>query len=139
MIRQRRIETLRTMDAVSALTVLVGMEVLRPARVPAAEAVTRSRAYNAHVMERAVTGPALKHLACPRPAQLFLRAWLAGDRDASALAASTWAVFQTTGDRAVKNDQEMVTPEENLTVLAEMAERFVRVVLPLYRALGVLD
>ena len=124
------------------------MEVLRPARVPAAEAVTRSRAYNAHVMERAVTGPALKHLAapvtggglaCPRPAQLFLRAWLAGDREASALAASTWTVFQTTGDRAVKNDQEMVTPEENLTVLAEMAERFVRVVLPLYRALGVLD
>lgn len=53
--------------------------------------------------------------------------------------ASTWADFQTTGDLAVKNDQEMVTPEENLTVLAEMAERFVRVVLPLYRALGVLD
>lgn len=140
--------SLRTMDAVSALTVLVGMEVLRPARAPSPEAVTRSRAYNAHVMERAVTGPALKHLAapvtggglaCPRPAQLFLRAWLAGDREASALAASAWAVFQTTGDRAVKNDQEMVTPEENLTVLAEMAERFVRVVLPLYRALGVLD
>lgn len=46
---------------------------------------------------------------------------------------------QSIGDRAVKNDQEMVTPEENLTVLAEMAERFVRVVLPLYRALCVLD
>ena len=139
---------LRTLDAVSALTVLVGMEVLRPAQVPTAEAVARSRAYNAHVLERAVTGPALKHLAapatgcglaCPRPAQLFLRAWLAGDREPSALAESTWAVFQATGDRAVKNDQEMVTPQENLTVLAEMAERFIRVVLPLYRALGVLD
>lgn len=140
--------TLRTMDAVSALTVLVGMDVLRPARVPSDEDVARSRAYNTHVLERAVIGPALKHLAapvtggglaCPRPSQIFLRAWLAGDREASALAASTWAVFQTTGDRAVKNQREMVTPEENLEVLTEMAERFIRLVLPLYQALGVLD
>ena len=140
--------TLRTIDAVSALTVLVGMEVLRPAREPSPEEIAQCRAYNAHVLERAVTGPALKHLAAPvigggltspRPAQLFLRAWFAGDRDAEALAAATWAVFQARGDRAVKNDQEMVTPEENLAVLTEMAERFIQVVLPLYRALGVLD
>lgn len=141
------LSSMRTIDAVSALTVLVGMEVLRPARRPSADEMAQCRAYNAHVLERAVTGPALKQLAapavgggltCPRPAQLFLRTWLAGGRDAGTLAAETWAAFQTTGERAVKNDREMTTPEENLAVLAEMAERFIQVVLPLYRALGVL-
>ncbi|AQR63052.1 hypothetical protein BZG35_16345 [Brevundimonas sp. LM2] len=139
---------LKRMDAVSALTVLVGLDVLRPARNPGPDARLRSRAYNEHVLQRAVTGPYLKHLAapvvgggvpCARPDQVFLRAWWAGHRSADQLAAETWAIFQRTNERAVKNGQEMTTQADNLSVLAEMADRFLSSVVPMYRALGIVD
>ena len=136
------------MDAVSAFTVLVGMDVLRPARLAPVEVLERSAAYNRHVLERALVGPYLKHMAapaigagtpCSRPGQLSLKAWLDGERDAASLAAGASAVFEIAQGRAVKNEKAMTTPEDILAVLAEMAEAFIIRSVPLHQALGVLS
>lgn len=133
--------SLRRMDAVSAFTVLIGMDVLRPARRSPADVVERSAAYNRHVLERALVGPYLQPMAapaigagilCSRPAQLYLKAWLDGERDAASLAAGASAVFEIAQERAVRNE-EMTTPEDNLAVLAEMAEALIIRSIPLYQ------
>lgn len=137
---------LRRTDAISAMTVLVGMEALRPVRPACSLSVATSTAYNAHVLARALDGPHLKHLAAPvlgagvpsaRPTQLFLRGWLQGVQEPQGLAESVWAVFQMTGERLVKNDKEMSLEADNLAGLAEMAAQFVSRTVPLYRALGI--
>ncbi|KAK0332579.1 hypothetical protein LTR94_024275 [Friedmanniomyces endolithicus] len=136
------------MDLISALTVLVGMDVLRPSVNPTGAAIGRSRAYNDYVLERALTGPHLNHLAsaviaggipCVRPAQLLLRSWFNGARTSSELAQGVWRVFETSGERAIKNDREVAGADENIQVLTEMAERFLKDTLPVYRALRVVD
>ena len=77
---------LRRSDVIAALTNLVGMGVLRPAQAFGPEARERCAGYNRLVLDRAVTGPHLRHMASPatgggiltpRSAQLFLReGWL---------------------------------------------------------------
>lgn len=138
---------IRRSDVVTALINLVGMGVVRPAQRFEPAVRTRCDAFNRIVLERAVTGPHLKHLASPvtgggvltpRSAQLFLRAWLAGDRSTAAIARSVWTVFQTTNERAARKGETLTTEKDNLDVLGEMAERFLDQTVPLYRALGIL-
>lgn len=138
---------IRRSDVIAALVNLVGMGVVRPAQTFGPESRARCDAFNRLVLERAVTGPHLKHLASPatgggiltpRSAQLFLRAWLAGDRSTDAIARSVWAVFQTTNERAARKGETLTTEEANLEVLGEMAERFLDQTIPLYRALAIL-
>ena len=138
---------LRRSDVVAALINLVGMGVLRPAQTFTPDIRARCEAYNRLVLDRAVTGPHLNHMASPttgggiltpRSAQLFLRAWLAGARTTEAIALSVWDLFQQTGERAVRNGQDMVTREDNLSALGDMARRFLDQTVPLYRALAIL-
>lgn len=138
---------LRRPDVVAALINLVGMGVLRPARAFTAEIRARCEGHNRLVLERAVTGPHLKHMASPvvgggvltpRSAQLFLRAWLAGARTTEEIAASVWEVFQQTNERAVRQGREVVGREDNLAALGDMARRFIDQTAPLYRALAIL-
>jgi len=141
------ISGLRRNDLIAALINLVGMGVLRPAQPFTPELRTRSEAYNRLVLDRAVTGPHLKHMASPatgggvltpRSAQLFLRAWLAGARSSDEIALSVWEVFQQTNERAVRDGKDMVTRQDNLAALGVMAERFLDQTVPLYRALAIL-
>lgn len=138
---------IRRSDIIAGLTHLVGMGVVRPAQHFSPEVRTRCDAFNRLALERAVTGPHLKHLASPvtgggiltpRSAQLFLRAWLAGDRSTAAIARSVWTVFQTTNERAVRKGETMTTEQGNLDALSDMAERFLDQTAPLYRALAIL-
>lgn len=138
---------IRRSDVVTGLTNLVGMGVVRPAQAFAPDVRTRCDAFNRLVLERAVTGPHLKHLASPatgggiltpRSAQLFLRALLSGDRSTAAIARSVWDVFQTTNERAARKGETMTTEKDNLAVLGEMADRFLGQTVPLYRALAIL-
>lgn len=136
----------RRTDLLTALTTMIGMGVVRPARGASRTAIRRCEGYNARVLERAVTGPHLMHLASPvveggvlttRSAQLFLRAWRGGAKTAQALAEAIWDVLQTTRERAVKDGREVTSLEENLAVLTEMAGRFLNDTLQLYRALEI--
>lgn len=138
---------LRRSDVIAALINLVGMGVLRPARTFTPEIRARCEACNRLVLDRAVTGPHLNHMASPttgggvltpRSAQLFLRAWLAGARTTGEIALSVREVFQQTGERAVRNGRDMVTREDNLSALGDMARRFLDQTVPLYRALAIL-
>ncbi len=140
------VSTLRRSDVIAALITLVGMGVLRAAQTFTPEIRTRCEGYNRLVLDRAVTGPHLKHMASPtvgggiltpRSAQLFLRAWIAGARTTDEIAQSVWAAFEQTNERAARDDKEMVTREDNLAALGAMAERFLDQTLPLYRALGI--
>ncbi|MES2860212.1 MAG: class I SAM-dependent methyltransferase [Pseudomonadota bacterium] len=139
---------LRRSEVVTALVNLVGMGVLRPAQPGAPGAQARCKAYNRLVLDRAVTGPHLKHLASPvtgggvltpRSAQLFLRAWLAGARSVETIASETWDVFRQTSERAVRKGETMTTREDNLSALGDMAERFIDQTVPLYRTLAILE
>jgi hypothetical protein len=47
-------------------------------------------------------------------------------------------VFQQTNERAVRNGKDMVTRDDNLSALGDMARRFVDQTVPLYRALAIL-
>ncbi len=137
---------LRRSDVAAGLITLVGMGVVRPAQGFTPETRARSQGYNRLVLDRAVTGPHLTHMASPvvgggiltpRSAQLFLRAWSAGARSTEEIAASVWAVFETTGERAVRNGRDLVTREDNLAALGDMARRFLDQTVPLYRALAI--
>ena len=141
------VSTLRRSDVVAALINLVGMGVLRPAQAFTPEIRARCDACNRLVLDRAVTGPHLKHMASPvtgggiltpRSAQLFLRAWLAGARTTDEIALSVWQVFEATNERAVRNGHEAVTPEDNVAAIGHMARRFLDQTVPLYRALAIL-
>lgn len=141
------LSAMRRADLVSALMVLAGMGAIRPARAPSPEVIARCESYNRLVLERAVSGRHLKHLAAPateggilsnRSAQLLLRAWLDGARDADSMAQETWSIFRKTNERVTRDDQELAGEGENLAVLTEMAGRFLRQTVPLYLALGIL-
>ncbi|MFC5342485.1 methyltransferase regulatory domain-containing protein [Brevundimonas staleyi] len=141
------LETARKSDLIKALTTLVGIGVLRPAQAFDEVARMRCEGFNRLVLERAVTGPHLKHLASPavgggilssRSAQLFLRVWLAGARSTEEIAAAVWDVFQITRERAARDGREMITREDNLAALEPMARRFIDQTVPLYRSLGIL-
>lgn len=141
------VSALRRSDIIAALITLVGMGVLRPAQTFEPEVRTRCEGYNRLVLDRAVTGPHLKHMASPtagggiltpRSAQLFLRAWRAGARTTEEIALSVWAVFETTNERAVRNGEDAVTREDNLAALGAMAQRFIDQTVPLYSALAIL-
>ncbi|WP_271085832.1 class I SAM-dependent methyltransferase [Brevundimonas sp. NIBR11] len=141
------VSALRRSDVVAALITLVGMGVLRPAQPFRPEIRARCGAYNRLVLDRAVTGPHLQHMASPvvgggvltpRSAQLFLRAWQAGARTTDEIALSVWDVFETTNERAVRDGRDLITREDNLARLGEMARRFVDQTVPLYRALAIL-
>jgi hypothetical protein len=134
-------------DVIAALTVLTGMGVVRPAREATARTRGQCDGYNALVLERALAGRQLKHMASPvtgggilttRSTQLFLAAWRDGARTPEAFSASVWGVFEKTNERATKDGRDVLSREENLSVLAEMAERFLAQILPLYRTLGIL-
>lgn len=138
---------LRKSDVTAALVILVGMGVLRPAQGFTPDIRLRCEGYNRLVLDRAVTGPHMRHMASPatgggiltpRSAQLFLRAWLSGARTTQEIAESVWDVFQQTNERAVRQGRNMVTREENLSALGDMARRFVDQTVPLYRALAIL-
>jgi len=141
------VSALRRSDVITALIALVGMGVLRPAQSFTPEIRTRCEGYNRLALDRAVIGPHLKHMASPtvgggiltpRSAQLFLRAWLAGARTTDEIALSVWEVFETSNERAIRNGQDMVTREDNLSALGDMARRFLDQTVPLYRALAIL-
>lgn len=141
------LERVRKANLVKALTTLVGIGVLRPAQTFSPEARARCDGFNRLALERAVTGPHLKHMASPvvgggvltpRSAQLFLRAWLAGARTTEEMAASVWAVFETTDERAAGQGRDLTSREDNLMMLGEMAARFLDQTVPLYRALAIL-
>lgn len=141
------VASLRRGDVIEALITLVGMGVVRPAQAVSTEARHRCDAYNRLVLERAVTGPHLMHLASPvtgggvltpRSAQLFLRAWLGGDRSTQALARSVWAVFRTTGERVAEKGQTLTSEDDTLRALGQMAQRFIDQTVPLYRALEII-
>lgn len=134
-------------DVMTALTVLTGMGVVRPAREATARTRARCDGYNGVVLERALAGRQLKHMASPvtgggvlttRSTQLFLHAWKDGARTPDAFARAVWAVFERTNERARKDGVEVLSREENLTVLGEKAERFLVQILPLYRTLGIM-
>lgn len=138
---------LRRNDVIAALINLVGMGVLRPAQPFTPDVRARCDAWNRLVLDRAVTGPHLKHMASPvtgggvltpRSAQLFMRAWLADARTPDAIALSVWEVFQTTRERAARNGKDMVTRDDNLSALGDMARRFLDQTVHLYRALAIL-
>lgn len=137
----------RRSDVVAALINLVGMGVVRPAQSFTSEARARCEGFNRLVLDRAVTGPHLKHMASPvvgggvltpRSAQLFLRAWREGARTPDEIAVSVWEVFQTTNERAARQGREAVGREDNLAALGDMARRFLDQTVPLYRALAIL-
>ena len=141
------VSALRRTDIIAALINLVGMGVLRPAQSFTPDIRSRCEGYNRLVLDRAVTGPHLKHMASPttgggiltpRSAQLFLRAWLAGARTTDEVALSVWEVFEQTNERAVRNGKDAVTREDNLAALGDMARRFLDQTVPLYRALAIL-
>ena len=141
------VSALRRSDVIAALVALVGMGVVRPAQTDTPDIRTRCQGYNRLVLDRAVSGPHLNHMASPtvgggiltpRSAQLFLRAWLDGARTTEAIALSVWAVFERTRERAIRDGQDMVTREDNLAALGHMARRFLDQTVPLYRALAIL-
>lgn len=138
---------LRRNDVINGLITLVGMGVVRPAQAFTPQTRARSQGYNRLVLERAVSGPHLTHMASPvvgggiltpRSAQLFLRAWSAGAHSTETIAASVWEVFETTGERAARNGHDLVTRQANLAALGAMARRFIDQTVPLYRALEIL-
>ncbi|ADL02511.1 class I SAM-dependent methyltransferase [Brevundimonas subvibrioides] len=140
------VSPLRRTDVIAALINLVGMGVVRPAQAVPPGARARCEAYNRLVLDRALTGPHLMHLASPvtgggvltpRSAQLFLRAWIDGDRATEAIARSVWAVFRTTGERAVRKGETLMSEDDNLAALGDMARRFLDQTVPLFRALAI--
>ncbi|CAL1692930.1 hypothetical protein MMB232_03113 [Brevundimonas subvibrioides] len=140
------VSSLRRTDVIAALINLVGMGVMRPAQAVPPGAETRCQAYNRLVLDRALTGPHLMHLASPvtgggvltpRSAQLFLRAWIDGDHAPEAIARSVWAVFRTTGERAVRKGETLTSEDDNLAALGDMARRFLDQTVPLFRALAI--
>ena len=140
------VSPLRRTDVIAALINLVGMGVVRPAQAVPPGAQARCEAYNRLVLDRALTGPHLMHLASPvtgggvltpRSAQLFLRAWIDGDRATEAIARSVWAVFRTTGERVVRKGETQMSEDDNLAALGDMARRFLDQTVPLFRALAI--
>lgn len=138
----------RRSEIIGALTVLIGKGVVRPVLSEPDEAVVmRCATYNRYVLTRAKNGRHLKHLASPltqgglqtsRSTQLFLDGWLDGARSPQDLAQWVWRIFERTNERAVKQDREMATREENLEALSEMASRFIEKIAPMFRALRII-
>ncbi len=141
------VSSLRRGDVIAALINLVGMGVVRPAQGFSTGVRRRCDAYNRLVLDRALTGPHLMHLASPvtgggvltpRSAQLFLHAWMGGDRSTEAIARSVWAVFRTTQERAVSKGEPLMSEDDNLRALGQMAQRFLDQIVPLFRALAII-
>ena len=112
-----------------------------------AEAQTKTRRLNAHILERAPASAAhTEYLASPvtgggipvnRIIQLFLLARAQGRPTSKEWAQFAWQIIQGQGQRLLKDGTPLQTPEENLTELERQAAEFDRLRLPVLGALMV--
>jgi ubiquinone/menaquinone biosynthesis C-methylase UbiE len=128
-----------------ALKILISDYTIVPALSEAAEAARRDAiaSLNDAILKRSRFGADTQILASPvtgtgidisRSEQLFLLAHL---RQGDAVQ-YLWNVLQVQGEKLIKDDRVLETPEENRAELTLQYQRFCRVRLPLFKQLGIL-
>lgn len=131
-----------------ALIVLAGLGHVAAAHdeEQSAAQLPATRALNAHIMEKAVYSGDLTFLASPvtgagvptgRIQQLFLRAFNRGKKLPQEWALDVWPVFESQGQRLIKDGKSLVSAVENISELTTMAQEFAAKRLPMLKALGV--
>ena len=101
---------------------------------------------NAHLMHMARGSNDISYLASPVTAggfavgrfqQLFLLSISQGKKKPAEWAEDAWQTLKVQGQKIVKEDKTLVTPEENLAELKEQAKEFAVKRLPIIRALQI--
>lgn len=111
-----------------------------------AAARPRTRKLNAVLMNRAAQEEGINYLASPvtgggiaisRVDQMFLRGWMDGHPEPRQWAEPVWQMLEASGQRALKDGKPAETPEENLEVIIEAAQKFAVTLLPLFQGLEI--
>jgi len=132
-------------DLVTALMTLVGAGHVHPAQSVSKPAHERCAALNRYFFQRARTGSELTTVASPvtgtgisvDPFQLlFLLALQTGKKTPADQASFVWDILAAQGQRLMRNNQPLATPEDNIAELTRHAAQFATR-LPLLNALGV--
>jgi hypothetical protein len=157
---ERRIHTLGALETalrphgielaalLQTVTILIGKgeACLVQPEADSAAARPRTQALNRHLLERA--GYAVQQailaspvsgggVVLPHLQQLFLLAYLNGQRTPAAWAAAAWPTLRALGQAMLRDGAPLATAAENLAELGRAAELFGHEVLPLMQALGI--
>ncbi|MCU7247187.1 class I SAM-dependent methyltransferase [Pseudomonas koreensis] len=136
-------------ELVQAITVLVGMGAAAPCQSEAAEqqVEARCRTLNLQLCKRALLSAKIQVLASPvtgggvtvsRFQQLFLISIKQGNKRPADWAMLAWSVLGEQGEVLIKDNQPLLTAEENLAELTESAEAFAAQSLVIFSALGLI-
>ena len=132
------------------LAVLTHMGTVLPCHPEEIDRQVRSRckALNRHLCQQARYGDQTAFLASPvtgggigvgRIGQLLLLGREQGHKQPAEWAKFAWQIFQSQGQRLIKNGAELQTPEENLAELTEQATGFAANTLPILKAMQVVQ
>jgi hypothetical protein len=111
----------------------------------AAVAKSTSARLNAYLQEKSKGTGDLSYLASPvtgggvpvsRFGQLFLLAYSQGKKTPEDWAKEAWELLASQGQRLIKEEKTLETPEENLQELTQQAKEFHDKRLPILKALG---
>lgn len=128
-----------------ALTVLVGAGYVQPCLASAGDngRSARTRSFNTTVMDRARSDDQLLFLASPvtggriladRVSLLLLLALQNGEKDPPQFA---WAQLDAGGQKLMRENKLLETPEENLAEMRSVFARFTATGLPMLRSIGI--
>ena len=132
---------------VQAITVLMGaghVVSVQPSQAAAVAKPTSAR-LNAYLQEKSKGTGDLSYLASPvtgggvpvsRFGQLFLLAYSQGKKTPEDWAKEAWELLASQGQRLIKEEKTLETPEENLQELTQQAKEFHDKRLPILKALG---
>lgn len=131
-----------------ALIILVHRGSIMPCQSEATAASVKKRcdALNEYIMQRAKWSGDISTLASPalgggfalnRINQLFLLSYRQNKKEPAAMANEVWRQLAPQGLKLAKNRQRLMTAEENVAELANMAQKFLAKQLPILKALQI--
>ncbi|MCX8279302.1 class I SAM-dependent methyltransferase [Phyllobacterium sp. 0TCS1.6C] len=148
LLRHPKLQRLEPKDVVEVLTVLTGAGFMGPAQQPSQKVIEQCRALNRHILERALVGMDLHHMASPvtgggiampHMTQLFIRAWNEGRVSPDSLADYVWDFLDSIGERLLNEGSRIESKDENLKQIGIAASKFLKFELPLLEALQIVE
>jgi SAM-dependent methyltransferase len=131
---------------IQAVTILSGAGHLNTVQSHDAATLKTSKAINAHLMEKALSGSDISFLASPvtgggvavnRFQQLFLRSIQQGKKQPKEWAADAWNILLSQGQRLMKEGKTMESADDNVLEITNQAKAFADKQLPILKALAV--
>jgi hypothetical protein len=133
-------------ELIQGLVVLTGAGFVHPASEPTRRTKASCAALNKYLCQRARSSGAISVLASPvtgsgiaatRTQQLFLLALEQGAKSPTDQAAFVWKLLSVQGQRLLKNQKLLETPQENLAELTRQSIEFAEKHLATFKVLGI--